>query len=414
MLGPNTNLNAFEQFRDDLPGRAIALVTQSGHQGRPVFQGQEIGIRLSHWAPVGNEADLEIGRLRRLLLRPPRHRRHGLLRRGLQERAHPPAGRRPGRTPQGAGGGGQGRADQRGHLDGQGPHRAPHRFGRRRLGRLPPVRGDPGGRARPAPGGGGHPGPDEAPPRPRRSAGCAGARWPGLRVLHLGRHRRPHGRPGGGGRPGAAPADQGDPDPAPRVDPARTCGSPTRSTTGGLRCATGAGPRSSRPSCRTPTSTSSCARSPGPCPRWPTSSPATWSTPPPRPTSRCSSSGVRPSGDEDGLPRDPARQRRAHLPHLHQRRDGHQGVLRPPPLRQPATGRRSPARCCGPRRPPPRRPRVLAPKGRDTGRRVDALGAGLQSPARRLRHRRAQGAGGAETAKDAVQGGHGASATRWS
>jgi acetate---CoA ligase (ADP-forming) len=59
VLGPNTNLNAFEQFRDDLPGRAITLVTQSGHQGRPVFQGQEIGIRLSHWAPVGNEADLE-------------------------------------------------------------------------------------------------------------------------------------------------------------------------------------------------------------------------------------------------------------------------------------------------------------------------------------------------------------------
>jgi acyl-CoA synthetase (NDP forming) len=59
VLGPNTNLNAFEKFRDDLPGRAIALVTQSGHQGRPVFQGQEIGIRLSHWAPVGNEADLE-------------------------------------------------------------------------------------------------------------------------------------------------------------------------------------------------------------------------------------------------------------------------------------------------------------------------------------------------------------------
>ncbi|HUV10787.1 MAG TPA: CoA-binding protein, partial [Acidimicrobiia bacterium] len=59
LLGPNTNLNAFEDFRDDLPGPAIALVTQSGHQGRPVFQGQEIGIRLSHWAPTGNEVDLE-------------------------------------------------------------------------------------------------------------------------------------------------------------------------------------------------------------------------------------------------------------------------------------------------------------------------------------------------------------------
>jgi acyl-CoA synthetase (NDP forming) len=59
LLGPNTNLNAFEEFRSDLDGPSIALVTQSGHQGRPVFQGQELGIRLSHWAPTGNEVDLE-------------------------------------------------------------------------------------------------------------------------------------------------------------------------------------------------------------------------------------------------------------------------------------------------------------------------------------------------------------------
>ena len=59
LLGPNTNLNAFETFRDDLAGPRIALITQSGHQGRPVFQGQEIGIALSHWAPTGNEVDLE-------------------------------------------------------------------------------------------------------------------------------------------------------------------------------------------------------------------------------------------------------------------------------------------------------------------------------------------------------------------
>jgi acyl-CoA synthetase (NDP forming) len=59
LLGPNTNLNAFEEFRDDLDGPAIALITQSGHQGRPVFAMQELGVRLSHWAPTGNEADLE-------------------------------------------------------------------------------------------------------------------------------------------------------------------------------------------------------------------------------------------------------------------------------------------------------------------------------------------------------------------
>ncbi|MEU3396066.1 acetate--CoA ligase family protein [Streptomyces filamentosus] len=59
LLGPNTNLNAFERFRDDLDGPAVALITQSGHQGRPVFALQELGVRLSHWAPTGNEADLE-------------------------------------------------------------------------------------------------------------------------------------------------------------------------------------------------------------------------------------------------------------------------------------------------------------------------------------------------------------------
>ncbi|MER8042129.1 acetate--CoA ligase family protein [Streptomyces sp. NPDC094032] len=59
MLGPNTNLNAFERFREDLEGPAVALITQSGHQGRPVFTMQELGVRLSHWAPTGNEADLE-------------------------------------------------------------------------------------------------------------------------------------------------------------------------------------------------------------------------------------------------------------------------------------------------------------------------------------------------------------------
>ncbi len=59
LLGPNTNLNAFEEFDETLPGPKIALISQSGHQGRPIFQSQEIGIALSHWAPTGNEVDLE-------------------------------------------------------------------------------------------------------------------------------------------------------------------------------------------------------------------------------------------------------------------------------------------------------------------------------------------------------------------
>lgn len=46
LLGPNTNLNAFEEFDASLPGRSITLISQSGHQGRPIFQAQEIGITL--------------------------------------------------------------------------------------------------------------------------------------------------------------------------------------------------------------------------------------------------------------------------------------------------------------------------------------------------------------------------------
>ncbi len=59
VLGPNTPLNMFQPFRDDLPGERIGLITQSGHQGRPVYQAQENGIALSGWAPTGNESDLE-------------------------------------------------------------------------------------------------------------------------------------------------------------------------------------------------------------------------------------------------------------------------------------------------------------------------------------------------------------------
>jgi acetate---CoA ligase (ADP-forming) len=59
VLGPNTPLNMFQPFRDDLPGKRIALITQSGHQGRPVYQAQDNGIALAGWAPTGNESDLE-------------------------------------------------------------------------------------------------------------------------------------------------------------------------------------------------------------------------------------------------------------------------------------------------------------------------------------------------------------------
>lgn len=59
VLGPNTPLNTFQPFRDDLPGARIGLITQSGHQGRPIYQAQQHGIALAGWAPTGNESDLE-------------------------------------------------------------------------------------------------------------------------------------------------------------------------------------------------------------------------------------------------------------------------------------------------------------------------------------------------------------------
>ena len=37
----------------------LALISHSGHQGRHLWQGQDVGIPMSHWAPTGNEVDLE-------------------------------------------------------------------------------------------------------------------------------------------------------------------------------------------------------------------------------------------------------------------------------------------------------------------------------------------------------------------
>jgi len=59
VMGPNTNLNVFEPWEQGLPGRKLAIITQSGHQGRPISQGQVLGIPIQSWATIGNEADLE-------------------------------------------------------------------------------------------------------------------------------------------------------------------------------------------------------------------------------------------------------------------------------------------------------------------------------------------------------------------
>jgi acyl-CoA synthetase (NDP forming) len=58
LVGPNTNANALQVLTPNRRPK-IALVAQSGHQGAPVRQAQELGVALSYLAPTGNEADLE-------------------------------------------------------------------------------------------------------------------------------------------------------------------------------------------------------------------------------------------------------------------------------------------------------------------------------------------------------------------
>jgi len=59
LLGPNTTLNSFLPVRADVAGPRIGLISHSGHQGRHLWQGEEVGIPLGYWAPTGNEVDLE-------------------------------------------------------------------------------------------------------------------------------------------------------------------------------------------------------------------------------------------------------------------------------------------------------------------------------------------------------------------
>ena len=62
IFGPNTNTNAFEPMPEvpGLRGGKIGVVTQSGHNGRPVVQGVHFGIGFSRQVPCGNEVDLEV------------------------------------------------------------------------------------------------------------------------------------------------------------------------------------------------------------------------------------------------------------------------------------------------------------------------------------------------------------------
>ncbi len=62
LIGPNTNTNAFERLPDppDMRGGRIGVITQSGHNGRPIVQGADFGIGFSRLIPTGNEADVDI------------------------------------------------------------------------------------------------------------------------------------------------------------------------------------------------------------------------------------------------------------------------------------------------------------------------------------------------------------------
>jgi acyl-CoA synthetase (NDP forming) len=62
IIGPNTNDNAFERFGEpeNHRGGKIAMVTQSGANGRSVVEGVTMGASFYRWVTAGNEVDLEV------------------------------------------------------------------------------------------------------------------------------------------------------------------------------------------------------------------------------------------------------------------------------------------------------------------------------------------------------------------
>ena len=260
LLGPNTNLNAFETFRDDLDGPSIALITQSGHQGRPVFQGQELGIRLTHWAPTGNEVDLEFADFCRYFADQPEVGVIACYIEGFKDGRslmlaadHAAKLQKPivmvkvGRTDEGR----SMAQSHTGHLTGSDAitDAVFRQFGVTRVDGLDELLEVSAALARTRPAGG--------PPK-------WGKARPGrLRVRDLGRHRRAHGRHDRGRGPAAPPPHEADAaGAARRTDPAV----PAREQPGRLAVArpspTRGAARSSTRSSPTRTSTSSWCRSP--------------------------------------------------------------------------------------------------------------------------------------------------------
>lgn len=62
IIGPNTNDNAFERYPEPANHRGgkIAMVTQSGANGRSVVEGVTMGASFHRWVTTGNEVDLEV------------------------------------------------------------------------------------------------------------------------------------------------------------------------------------------------------------------------------------------------------------------------------------------------------------------------------------------------------------------
>ena len=148
VFGPNTNTNAFEVLPQPprRRGGRIGLVTQSGHQGRPLVQGADFGVAFSRWVPTGNELDLEAADFIEYFAHDDDTAVIAGYFEGFKDpvklRRCPPGGQRGGQ----AGGGVEDGLHRGRHPHGELAHRPSGRV-RRRGGRaVPPVRGGAGAR----------------------------------------------------------------------------------------------------------------------------------------------------------------------------------------------------------------------------------------------------------------------------
>ncbi len=73
LVGPNTNMNMFEVLDESLSPK-YGIVTQSGHQGRPLASTQALGYGISYWVTTGNEADLGVADFVDFMARDPETR----------------------------------------------------------------------------------------------------------------------------------------------------------------------------------------------------------------------------------------------------------------------------------------------------------------------------------------------------